>query len=137
VLSGARRSATVQATEASVVLSLPKAVIIDLILQRPVLAVALLQRLSHMVRRTTDLASDLVFLDLRQRVAKYLLNQDLDGRQSVQRRLTQSDLAAQVGASRQRVNACLREFNDQGWISLESRNLRVLDRGALHRIVSL
>jgi CRP-like cAMP-binding protein len=137
VLSGAPRSATVQATEASVVLALPKSVIIDLISQRPGLAVALLQRLSHMVRRTTDLASDLVFLDLRQRVAKHLLNRDLDASQSVQRRLTQSDLAAQIGASRQRVNACLREFHDQGWISLESRSLRVLDRDALTRILSL
>jgi|ERR1700733_1349199 len=137
VLSGAPRSATLQATETSVVLALPKSVIIDLISQRPGLAVALLQRLSDMVRRTTGLASDLVFLDLRQRVAKHLLNQDLDGSRSVKRRLTQSDLAAQVGASRQRVNACLREFHDQGWISLESRSLRVLDRDALTSLLSL
>lgn len=137
VLSGTSRSATIQATEACVVLALPKSVIIDLISQRPGLAVALLQRLSHMVRRTTDLASDLVFLALRQRVAKHLLSQDPHGSGSVQRRETQSDLAAQVGASRQRVNACLREFHDQGWISLESRSLRVLDRDALTRILSL
>ena len=84
----------------------------------------------------TGLASDLVFLDLRQRVAKCLLQQDSDGSQSVRQRLTQSDLAAQIGASRQRVNACLRDFHDQGWISLESRGLRVLDREALTRIVT-
>ena len=136
VLSGAPRSATIQATETSVVLALPKSVIIDLVSRRPVLAIALLQGLSEMVRRMTGVASDLVFLDLRQRVAKYLLQQDPQGNQ-VQRRLTQSDLAAQIGASRQRVNACLREFHDQGWVRLESRNLRVLDREALARIVTL
>ena len=76
VLSGSPRSATIQATEASVVLTLPGSVIIDLIAERPVLAIALLRRLSDMVRRITGVATDLVFLDLRQRVAKYLLRED-------------------------------------------------------------
>jgi CRP/FNR family transcriptional regulator, cyclic AMP receptor protein len=136
VLSGAPRSATVQATEASVVLSLPKSVMIDLISRRPGLAIALLVRLSDMVRRTTGLASDLIFLDLRQRVAKYLLQHDLDRSRAVGRRVTQSDIAAHIGASRQRVNSCLRDFHDQGWIRVEPRKLRVVDRTALTRIVS-
>jgi CRP/FNR family cyclic AMP-dependent transcriptional regulator len=136
VLSGCPRSATIQATEASVVLSLPGSVIIDLISERPVLAVALLQRLSHMVRRMTGVATDLVFLDLKQRVAKYLLERDSGGQGPARPNVTQSQLAANIGASRQRVNACLREFHKQGWISMESRGLRVLDRQALIQVIS-
>ncbi len=136
VLSGCPRSATIQATEASVVLVLPGAAIIDLISERPVLAIALLQRLSHLVRRMTGVATDLVFLDLKQRVAKYLLQLDSMDRGQSRPKMTQSQLAANIGASRQRVNACLREFHKQGWIDMESRGLRVLDPEALSRVVS-
>jgi CRP/FNR family transcriptional regulator, cyclic AMP receptor protein len=135
VLSGGPRSATVQATEASIVVTLAGRVIIDLISQRPALAIALLQRLSDMVRKTTGVATDLVFLDLRQRVAKYLLQRPPGGPPS-RSDVTQSELAANIGASRQRVNACLRDFQKQGWISMESRSLRVLDREALTQIIN-
>jgi len=47
--------------------------------------------------------------------------------------LTQTEVAASIGASRQRVNACLRDFERLGWISLESRRLQVLDRDGLAR----
>ena len=137
VLSGAPRSATIQATEESVVLSLPRTVIVDLVSSRPALALALLRRLSELVRRATGLASDLVFLDLRQRVAKYLLAQDGDGTAAAGHGLTQSDLAANVGASRQRVNACLRDFQQQGWVTIEPRRVRVRDARALALIVAL
>jgi CRP/FNR family cyclic AMP-dependent transcriptional regulator len=136
VLSRGPRSATVQATQASVVLSLAGSAILELISQRPVLAIALLRRLSDMVRMTTGLATDLVFLDLKQRVAKYLLQPASGDPPSARASRTQSDLAANIGASRQRVNACLREFQKQGWISMESRNLRVIDREALTRIIT-
>jgi CRP-like cAMP-binding protein len=137
VLSGCPRSATIQATEASVVLVLPGAAIVGLISERPVLAVALLQRLSHLVRRMTGVATDLVFLDLKQRVAKYLLQMEPGDRQGPSRsNINQSQMAANIGASRQRVNACLREFHRQGWIKMESRSLRVLDREALTQVVS-
>ncbi len=135
LLSDGPRSATIQATEASEVLTLPGSVLLDLISDRPALAIALLGRLSSIVRRITGLAADLVFLDLRQRVAKYLLGQDAAEGPGGRPRLTQSELAASVGASRQRVNVCLREFQTQGWITLERRGVRVVDGDALARLV--
>ncbi len=139
-LSNSPRSATVQATEASVVVSLPASVLVDLISKRPALAVALLGRLSQIVRRTTGLAADLVFLDMRQRVAKYLLQRE-EGQAlrsaTARSRITQSDLAASIGASRQRVNACLRDFQNEGWISLQRSGVQVLDLEALTRVVTL
>ena len=127
VLSRGPRSATVQAGEESVVLELPASVIMELVSTRPAACIALLECMAGMVRRLTDVATDLVFLDLRQRVAKYLLEDRRAGSRSSTDRLTQSDLAASIGASRQRVNACLRDFERRGWISLESRRLRILD----------
>jgi CRP/FNR family cyclic AMP-dependent transcriptional regulator len=132
VFSKGPRSATVQAGEKCEVFELPASVIMDLISKRPAACVVLLERVSAMVRRLTGVAADLVFLDLRQRVAKYLLEDCLDSR-SITSRLTQSEIAASVGASRQRVNACLREFERQGWISMESRRIQVIDPEDLAR----
>lgn len=135
VFSKGPRSATVQATEPSVVLNLAGSVIIELVSERPALAVALLERLSEMVRRITGVAADLVFLDLRQRVARYLLQLTMAAPQVPRSTLTQGEVAASIGASRQRVNACLRDFANLGWIKMESRNLEVLDRQALTDVV--
>lgn len=132
VFSKGPRSATVQASEDSVVLELSKAAIIGLISERPAACMALLERVSEMVRRLTGVATDLVFLDLRQRVAKYLLDRLADPR-SMSNRLTQSEVAASIGASRQRVNACLRDFERLGWISMDARRLRVTDHDGLAR----
>jgi CRP-like cAMP-binding protein len=136
MLSRGTRSATVQATTACTYLTLASSVVVDLIAERPALAIAMLERLSVMVRRLTDVASDLVHLDLAQRVAKYLLsNRAGDGGEATVG-VTQSDLAANIGASRQRVNSCLREFQRKGWIAMESRRLQVLDEAALVGILS-
>ena len=132
VFSKGPRSATVQASEDSVVLELSKAAIIGLISERPAACMALLERVSEMVRRLTGVATDLVFLDLRQRVAKYLLDRLADPR-SMSNRLTQSEVAASIGASRQRVNACLRDFERLGWISMDARRLRGTDHDGLAR----
>jgi CRP-like cAMP-binding protein len=46
--------------------------------------------------------------------------------------VTQEELAAMVGASRERVNKALSLFLRLGWLSLEGRNrYRILDRQAL------
>jgi len=129
VLSAGPRSATVTATAPSRALVLSRTVIMELIEQRPAIAVAMLRLLADMVRRNTVAASDLVFLDLGQRVAKFLV--DRSGGSPTDIRITQTDLAAAVGASRQRVNGSLQEFQRQGWISLASRTVRVLDPEAL------
>jgi CRP/FNR family transcriptional regulator, cyclic AMP receptor protein len=138
VLSNGPRSATVQATEPSEILSLPGSVLIELIATHPPLAAAVIAQLSAIARRTTDLASDLVFLDLRQRVAKHLrFQEEAEGTRSTRRRVTQSELAASVGASRQRVNACLQEFQSEGWIAIERRGIRIIDGDALDRVVEV
>jgi CRP/FNR family transcriptional regulator, cyclic AMP receptor protein len=135
VLSGGPRTATIQATAPSNLLTLSRAAIIQIIEERPALAVALLARLSKMVNRLTDVASDLVHLDLAQRVAKHLLQNTNGSAEGTSLGVTQADLAASVGASRQRVNNCLQEFQRNGWIDIESRRLTVRDRTALEDVV--
>jgi len=77
-----------------------------------------------MVRRLDDHTSDLVLLDLRARLAKFLLHaadRAADGRQlpesaavPVDLRVSQTELARMVGGSRPHVNRILGELSDCG-----------------------
>jgi CRP-like cAMP-binding protein len=101
----------------------------QLIEERPAVAVAMLQHLADMTRKMNGVAADLVFLDVHQRVARFLLSQARIPSGSV--RVTQAHLASTIGASRQRVNMCLQEFQRQGWVALSSGTIRIVDPDAL------
>jgi CRP-like cAMP-binding protein len=129
MLSNLARSATVIATRPSAAMMLSRAVVMQLIEERPAVAVAMLQHLADMTRKMNGVAADLVFLDVHQRVARFLLSHTRDPSGSV--RVTQAHLGSTIGASRQRVNMCLQEFQRQGWVSLSSGTIRIVDRDAL------
>jgi CRP/FNR family transcriptional regulator len=134
ILSNVPRSATVTALQRSTALTLPRSVVMELIEKRPAVAVAMLQQLADMVRRTTGVAADMVFLDLAQRVAKFLLEEAAQPSNEI--RTTQAELASAIGASRQRVNACLQELQRGGLIALAPKSIRLRDPDALRRLMA-
>jgi CRP-like cAMP-binding protein len=129
MLSSVPRSATVTATRPSSGMILSRLVVVSLIEQSPAVALAMLQNLADLTRRVTGVAADLVFLDVHQRVAKFLVNNAQGPSNTV--RVTQTHLGSAVGASRQRVNMCLQDFQREGWISISSGAIRVLDPDGL------
>jgi CRP/FNR family cyclic AMP-dependent transcriptional regulator len=129
MISHLPRSATVMATKPSVGMMLPRVVVMQLIEERPAVAVAMLQYLADLTRKMNGLVADLVFLDVHQRVARFLVSNTQGASRSVT--VTQTKLASTIGASRQRVNVCLQEFQRKGWVSLSSGVVRVVDREAL------
>lgn len=131
MLSDLPRSATVTATRPSSGMLLPRAVVLRTIEERPAVALAMLQNLADMMRRMNGVAADLVFLDVQQRVARFLV--DNAPRDSNTVRVTQTHLSAAVGASRQRVNLCLQELQRQGCISIAAGAIRVIDFDGLRR----
>jgi CRP-like cAMP-binding protein len=131
MLSDRPRSATVTAIQPSVGMMLSRVVVLRTIEQRPEVALALLQNLADRMRRMNGVAADLVFLDVHQRVAKFLIDNTQRGSNTV--RVTQAHLAAAVGASRQRVNMCLQELQRQGWISIAAGAIRVVDSDSLRQ----
>jgi CRP/FNR family cyclic AMP-dependent transcriptional regulator len=133
MLSDTPRTATVTAMQPSSGLMLSRSVVMALIERQSAVAVAMLKHLADMTRRMNGVASDLVFLDVHQRVASYLLDNVVDSTATI--RTTQSFLASAVGASRQRVNVCLQEFQSNGWISLSSGVIRVRDAESLDRVI--
>jgi CRP/FNR family transcriptional regulator, cyclic AMP receptor protein len=133
VADGGARSADAEAMEDSQVLLIPREAVLDLSRRIPSVADALLASVAADLRRLTDATSDLVFLDLPRRVAKAILDlpRDQDG---VSRfRVTQEELAHQVGGTRQSVNAALRGFERRRWITLRDRAVVIIDDASLTR----
>jgi CRP-like cAMP-binding protein len=78
-----------------------------------------------------------VFLDVPARTAKRIL--ELAGEADrFTLPLTQEELAARVGASRERVNKAISLFLRLGWLEIEGRaNYKILDREAMEDRASL
>ena len=143
LLDGGPRSASVQALETTTVLTIDRSSLIAMMSKHPGVADALLQSLGRLVRRMIDQTGDLVFLDLHGRVAKLLVRLAEEQCRDEERaavelvRLTQSDLAAMVGGSRQSVNQVLKAFEDRRFLEVDGRKVIVKDLPGLRRRAGL
>jgi CRP-like cAMP-binding protein len=131
VLDGGPRSATAEAVQQSRLIVVAREEFLRLLRSDMEVADALLHSLGEMVRRTTRHMSDLVFLDMKGRVARQLLQLAEDGGTSTSP-ITQSELAEMVGGARQTVNLALRGLERDGHIRV-GRRIRILDAEALRR----
>ncbi len=128
------RSATVEALDEAVVMVVDRVVVEEMIRERPVVAQKLLRAPGAHVRRLTGQNADLVFLDLRRRVAKLLLYRMHQTKHSViELGLNQTEIATMLGGSRQSVNQALREFEKRGWILSEGSTITIQDAERLRR----
>jgi len=142
MLNGLPRSAGAIAMEQTQVLTLHRDDFLSLLERYPQMAPGIIATLSGRVRYTTEYAESLAFLDVYGRVAKRLL-QLADGYGvekeqgvEIELRLTQSDLASLVGATRESVNKVVGTFRDQGLIEVEGQRITILDRRGLKRRIS-
>jgi CRP/FNR family cyclic AMP-dependent transcriptional regulator len=136
LLDGAPRSASVVAAEATTVLMLTRAAVLELLAENPHVLDAVLRNLGQMVRRLTDQVADLIFLDLTGRLAKLLLrlgedHARPDGTVVLDLGITQSDLAAMVGASRPAVNRVLQRMAVRGLITVDGQVIVLRDLSGL------
>ena len=132
MVDGGLRSASAAAVEAATVLLISRAALLDLLRTSPELADGLLRSLGSMVRRLTDQAADLVFLDLHGRLAEERGIPGEDG-QAMDLHMTQSDLANMVGGSRQSVNQVLNSFERLGYVELDGRRIVIKKPDLLKR----
>ena len=133
IADGGPRSADAETLEESQLLLIPRETIQDISARVPAAAQALLSSIAATLRRLTDEASDMVFLDLPRRVAKALLSHAKGEDGVIRVTLRQEELAHQVGGTRQSVNAALRSFERRGWIQVQDRAITVRQAAALGR----
>jgi CRP-like cAMP-binding protein len=142
VLDGSPRSASVIAVEPTQVVMLYRQALLGVMSEHPPVLDALLRSLGGTVRRLTEQTGDFVFLDLGGRVAKVLLRLSAahstgSGEPVIDLGLTQSDLAAMVGASRPAVNRALQMLAVRGWITINGQAIVLHDPEALARRAGL
>lgn len=139
LLDGQPRSASAVAIDTVEVYALQRSDFINIVLHHPRISVQVMNVLSQRLRQTDAMIEDLLFLDVHGRVAKKLLDlADLHGVRTldgirIDMKLTQSDLAALVGASRESVNKVLGYFVDKRFISTEKRKITILRLAELRR----
>jgi CRP-like cAMP-binding protein len=129
LLDAGPRSASAEAVERSTLLVVTRPELLRLLRSDDQVAEALLRTLGTIVRRTTRQVTDLVFLDLRGRVARQLLALAGDG--NARTSVTQAELASMVSGARQTVNQALRSLESGGYIRASGRSFEILDRERL------
>jgi CRP/FNR family transcriptional regulator, cyclic AMP receptor protein len=134
LLDGAPRSASASALSPTETVVLPRDRFRELIATETGVRDALLASIAGELRRLTTHVEELHFLDITGRLAARLvrLAQEsgtplADGSLRLRTNLTQGDLAAMVGCTRQSVNKLLGQFTDDGLLRLERDAIVVTD----------
>lgn len=126
------RSAEARALEPSTLLAVAFAPVRQIYEERPELLWGVVSMLADRVRIMDDVLADSVFLDVTGRTAKRLL-EIAGGQDEFVLPVTQEELAAMVGASRERVNKAIASFVRLGWIEQADRRYQITDREQLER----
>lgn len=125
VIDDGARAATATARRATAVVALPRGQVLRVLAEDGTVSAAMLRSLAGLIRQIDDHAADLVLLDLRGRLSKFLLGAATpalgadarpDGSLPVDLPLSQSELARLVGGSRQQVNRILVALANEGAI---------------------
>jgi CRP-like cAMP-binding protein len=124
------RSAQARALEPSEVLSIPYEPVRRTYEARPELLWGVAGLLAARLRSMDEALADAVFLDVTGRTAKRLLELAGEADEFVLP-VTQEELAAMVGASRERVNKAIAAFVRLGWIEQADRRYRITNRDQL------
>lgn len=139
LIDGGPRSATAVALEPTETLTLDHAAFLNTLKRRPATALALLEVVGERLRRADEMLYDVLFLDLPARLAKQLLAlADEHGTKTpdgvrIDLRLSQSDLAAMVGATRESINRCLNAFADRGILAFDRDAITIVKPEELRR----
>jgi CRP/FNR family cyclic AMP-dependent transcriptional regulator len=126
LFDGGGRSAQARSLDDCHLLEVPYPTLRAALDSRPQALWAMLALLARRIRATDENLADAMLLDVPGRTAKRLL--ELAGRgDGFGPSVTQEELAAMVGASRERVNKAIATFVRLGWVEQAGRRYRVLD----------
>jgi len=127
VLDEEPRSASVMTLEAAQFAVLSRADFRSFLLEHPAVSLEVIQNLIRVARGLNRSVRNLAMLDVYGRVARTLLDLavERDGKMVIPERLTQKDIAARVGASREMINRVLRDLTTGGYVSVEGGRITI------------
>jgi CRP-like cAMP-binding protein len=103
----------------------------------PALALKALRLMAARVRKHAQLVGALSFQDVAHRLACFFINEvkhagsPVEGRVTLHLRLSNQEIASQIGSVRDVVSRTLARMKSEGWIAMNGRTLIILDLQAL------
>jgi CRP/FNR family cyclic AMP-dependent transcriptional regulator len=127
VLDGGPRSASIMTLEPCRCFVIPLGDIEGLLERNPLFAGHLIHMLIGRVRGLVKKVGDLALKDVYGRFAKFIDENAIerDGARVVPERLTQHDIAARIGGSREMVNRIVKDLTTGGYISVDAKHITV------------
>jgi CRP/FNR family cyclic AMP-dependent transcriptional regulator len=134
VLDGGPRSASVMTLETCRLFVIPQSDVEGLLTANPRFARNLIEKLTGRVRSLTTKVRDLALKDVYGRFVRFLEENavERDGERAVTERLTQNDVAARIGGSREMVSRIVRDLTAGGYIEIDAKRIRILKKLPLH-----
>jgi CRP-like cAMP-binding protein len=130
VLDGGLNPSSAVAWTDVVVYAIERGHFVQMVREHPALAMAILIDFAAKLRHMTALAEDLSLRTVGARLAKLLLTQAAE-KEAVPRRMTQQEMAAQLGTVREVVGRTLAELEREGLIRKERHRIVIVDRSGL------
>ncbi len=131
-LDGGARSADMVAARRSRLWRIPRSAVLAALRDEPAAAVALVAELSRRLRGANAAFEASALLDLGGRVARLALQEANAGGVV---RLTQTEIARRLGASREKVNRKLHEWAGKGWVELTPSGVRLVAADSLAALI--
>jgi CRP/FNR family transcriptional regulator, cyclic AMP receptor protein len=143
ILDGGERTADAIALTNCELVALERRDVLPFLEQHPEVCLKLLEVLSKRLRRTDEWITEIALAHISVRLAKVLLSlttpRDRRGEDNRVLRvaLSQRELGSMIGASRERVNRCLKEWQRKGFIQLKTRSITIVAPQAIKEIAEL
>lgn len=134
VLDGGPRSASIITCEACRVFVISQTEVEALLVDNPAFARDLIEKLIGRVRSLTTKVRDLALRDVYGRFVQFIEDNAVpgDGARVIDERLTQSEVAARIGGSREMVSRIMRDLTQGGYIEVDGKRIRVLKKLPAH-----
>lgn len=130
VLNGGHNPSSAMAWTDVTVYAIERGYFVQIVRQHPAVAMAVLADLAARLRYMTALVEDLSLRTVGARLAKLLLTQAV-GEEAAPRRMTQQEMAAQLGTVREVVGRALAELEREGLIRMERHRIVIVNRADL------
>jgi CRP/FNR family cyclic AMP-dependent transcriptional regulator len=130
VLDGGPNPSSAMAWTDATVYVIERGHFVQIVRQRPTVAMAVLADFAAKLRHMTALVEDLSLRTVGARLAKLLLTQAAE-KEAAPRRMTQREMAAQLGTVREVVGRALAELEEEGLVCKERHRIVIVDRSGL------
>jgi CRP-like cAMP-binding protein len=141
LLDGKGRTADARAVGACSLAILERRDVLAFFERHPDAWLGLVQVLCSRLRSSTEQTAEVALLDMPGRLAKTLLRlagiERGSGPAAAQIKLSQRELGNIVGATRESINKCLREWQRNGLVEVKNNRIAVKNKAALRKLAEL